>query len=70
MSGFGNSSPFFSIFTNIYRYKRDRGIKLQFMQDNAPLHTARTTVEDLQNKGIRIIRWPPYSFDLNLIEII
>jgi hypothetical protein len=39
-----------------------------FIQDNAPIHKAyrvRTFLEDL---GIEIMVWPPYSLDLNPIE--
>lgn len=38
------------------------------MQDGAPAHAARRTMEDLDRRGIRILDWPPYSPDLNPIE--
>ena len=39
-----------------------------FMQDNAPGHTARITLEELEARNIRVIVWPPFSPDLNPIE--
>ena len=39
-----------------------------FMHDNAAYHRSRETQKNLQRQGIRIIRWPWYSPDLNLIE--
>ena len=37
-------------------------------QDNAPAHTARFTKEFFERNQIRILDWPPYSPDLNIIE--
>lgn len=39
-----------------------------FMQDNAPIHTARIIQEWLEEEGIEVMGWPPYSPDLNPIE--
>ena len=39
-----------------------------FMQDNAPIHNATTTLEFLEDHGIWTLEWPPYSPDLNPIE--
>ena len=39
-----------------------------FIQDNAPIHTARIVKDWLRDNGIRILKWPPYSPDLNPIE--
>ena len=39
------------------------------MQDNTPIHTAGIVKEWFKNNSIPIIKWPPYSPDLNLIEI-
>jgi len=41
-----------------------------FMQDNAPIHTSRSTTEWLRSRGIPIFEpsWPPWSPDLNPIE--
>jgi transposase len=42
--------------------------ELQFMQDNAPGHAATYTIDELRERGIHPIYWPPFSPDLNLIE--
>ncbi|RYO78149.1 hypothetical protein DL766_007935 [Monosporascus sp. MC13-8B] len=39
-----------------------------FMQDNAPVHTARIVKEWLQRQAVEVLEWPPYSPDLNPIE--
>ena len=39
-----------------------------FMQDNAPIHTAKFSTDWLENNGIAVLPWPPYSPDLNPIE--
>lgn len=41
---------------------------LVFMHDNAPIHTAKKTMNWLQDMGIEVMDWPPYSPDLNPIE--
>jgi hypothetical protein len=41
---------------------------LIFMQDNAPIHTARKVTEWFENHGVYTTDWPPYSPDLNPIE--
>jgi hypothetical protein len=41
---------------------------LEFMQDNAPIHTAGKIKDWLQGHGITVMKWPPYSPDLNPIE--
>ena len=38
------------------------------MQDGAPGHAAVDTRQDLREKGIIVIFWPPFSPDLNPIE--
>jgi len=38
------------------------------MQDNAPGHAARATIEDFLERGIIMLEWPPFSPDLNPIE--
>jgi transposase len=40
----------------------------RFQQDNARIHTARTTVDFMQQHGIWVVPFPPYSPDLNPIE--
>ena len=39
-----------------------------FQHDNAPVHTAKTTLEFLEVNEIELLEWPPYSPDLNPIE--
>jgi transposase len=39
-----------------------------FQQDNAPSHKARLTQQALREMGIKVLRWPPNSPDLNPIE--
>jgi transposase len=41
---------------------------LEFMQDNAPIHSARKVKEWFEDNGIPVMEWPPYSPDLNPIE--
>ena len=43
---------------------------LFLMQDNAPGHAGKVAQEELFERGIRIIFWPPYSPDLNPIETV
>ena len=38
------------------------------MQDSAPAHLATDIIKELEERGISIIYWPPYSPDLNPIE--
>jgi hypothetical protein len=39
-----------------------------FMQDGAPGHAAASTIQDLIERGISKVSWPPFSPDLNPIE--
>ena len=39
-----------------------------FQQDGAPPHTAKSTINFLQSRRIKVIEWPPQSPDLNPIE--
>jgi transposase len=41
---------------------------LEFMQDNAKIHTARIIKAWFAEQGIVVVEWPPYSPDLNPIE--
>lgn len=47
---------------------RRQGIHLILIQDRAPGHAVGETKEDLQERRIIVIFWPPYSPDLNPIE--
>jgi hypothetical protein len=40
------------------------------MHDNAPGHAASYTVQELRERGVTVIYWPPFSPDLNPIETI
>lgn len=37
-------------------------------KDNAPFHTTDVTKLWLEEHGIWVLEWPPFSPDLNLIE--
>ena len=41
-----------------------------FMQDNAPIHTANLIKDWFRDQAIPVLDWPPYSPDLNPIEIV
>jgi transposase len=41
---------------------------LIFMQDNAPIHKAGIITQFLREMGVKVLKWPPYSPDLNPIE--
>jgi transposase len=43
---------------------------LQVVQDGAPGHGAQFTIRELERNGVYMIRWPPFSPDLNLIEMV
>lgn len=46
----------------------EQPIHLKLMQDSAPAHAAEETLIDLEERGVSVIDWPPYSPDLNPIE--
>lgn len=39
-----------------------------FMQDNAPIHMAKIILDFFEDMGYEVMKWPPYSPDLNPIE--
>lgn len=43
---------------------------LILMQDNASAHTAAGTIQDLSERGVTVMEWPPFSPDLNPIETV
>lgn len=44
------------------------GVTLVLMQDGAASHSSRDTISELKERGIQLLKWPPYSPDLNPIE--
>ena len=42
--------------------------EMHFVQDNAPIHTAKSVKDWFSNHRINVVEWPPYSPDLNPIE--
>ncbi|KZL88190.1 beta- -glucosidase, partial [Colletotrichum incanum] len=57
-----------SISDFICQYQQETGIRLALMQDGASSHTAFSTLQNLDARGIEVIDFPPYSPDLNPIE--
>lgn len=49
--------------------RQQYGDNLILMQDGAPSHTAQATIQDFKDRGVTIMEWPPYSPDLNPIEM-
>lgn len=46
----------------------EQPISLRLVQDNAPAHASRDTIEDRHDRLILVENWPPFSPDLNPIE--
>lgn len=39
-----------------------------YQHDNAPIHTARAVKQWINQQGVQLLDWPPYSPDLNPME--
>lgn len=39
-----------------------------FQHDNAPIHTAGVVKSWIRSQNVKLLNWPPYSPDLNVIE--
>lgn len=52
------------------RLLHQHNIPLQLMQDGAPGHSSRNTLDELNDRGIYPITWPAFSPDLNPIEMV
>lgn len=63
-----NAERFCRFIVPLIAWSTLRDPSLVFMQDNAKVHTARLTQAILRRDGIRFIRWPAFSPDLNPIE--
>nr|XP_001389473.2 beta-1,4-glucosidase [Aspergillus niger CBS 513.88] len=50
--------------------ERNEHQRLQIMQDNAPGHASKTTIQEFNERGIFPIIWPAFSPDLNPIEAV
>ncbi len=48
----------------------DDDLSQVFMQDNARVHTAKIVLEWLDEQGYSVMSWPPYSPNLNPIEMV
>lgn len=49
------------------RYNFDENETI-FQMNNAPSHTSRATQQYLRDNGFKVLEWPPYSPDINIIE--
>jgi transposase len=48
--------------------QQDWAEELILMQDNAPAHNLKDTLRELAERFVRVLKWPPYSPNLNPIE--
>lgn len=58
-------------FVDEYSYVRSNlESDMQLMQDGAKCHSAQNTMEFLREKGIKVLKWPAQSPDMNPIELV
>uniref|UniRef100_A0AC35U2G4 DDE_3 domain-containing protein n=1 Tax=Rhabditophanes sp. KR3021 TaxID=114890 RepID=A0AC35U2G4_9BILA len=50
---------------HLAKFKRRKAI---FMQDNASCHRAVSTLKWFEDQKLKVMKWPPYSPDLNPME--
>lgn len=53
----------FPQFSEIYGH-----IPWTYQHDNAPIHTARVVKQWIKDQNVKLLEWPPYSPDINIIE--
>ena len=55
---------------NLLQSAKDLGLRqiYRFHQDNDPKHSAKATLEWLQNKNVKVLEWPRQSTNLNPID--
>jgi len=53
----------FPYFKNVFG-----NLEWHFQHDNAPSDTARSVKISIQSENLKVLEWPPYSPDLNIIE--
>lgn len=53
----------FPFFRNLFG-----NLEWHFQHDNAPIHTAHTVKSWIREEKVKVLEWPPYSPDLNIIE--
>lgn len=54
----------------VYKFNRRRPLKWKFQQDGARAHQSKVTLSWLNSKNIELFPHPPYSPDLNPIEMV
>ena len=50
---------------NLLQSANDLRLGFTFQQDNDPKHTAKATLEWLQNRNVKVLEWSSQSPDLN-----
>ena len=55
-------------FLRSFKRWKKKNTNFCFMQDNAPAHRAKNTLQWLEDHGVSVLSWPPYSPDLNPLE--